>query len=287
MRDVRDGEAGGVVQATLHSAPAPAVPQSAPLPQPDKPTPTGQRRRRKRRPLQSGGVAATPSGTSPSAARPPQRKHQPPTPSRSPPRTRSTRLIVRFPLAGGPGPLEKHQLHPSIIRDSLNDALHDRWISAVDRSRGGHLVLSTRAPFTARQLAVHGDVIWTVLQKTFALQDAMRPLFEPDDQWTAIVVHRVPLPIWDDARAAELRNSFFSEVCEWNGLDSRTLKKERFLCTEDELATRVQGSTRTTPQQVSVMLTLSDAAAAQRLLRTGVYWQGSHCRASIYRSRTP
>ncbi|KZV79266.1 hypothetical protein EXIGLDRAFT_782569 [Exidia glandulosa HHB12029] len=277
------------------TAPEPS-PQPLPTPPPPPPTasqpastpptataPTGQRQRKRQR---NRSAAAPPLRTTPPAASPQQGKPTPsPPPRRSDPRARSTRLIARFPHSSGPGPLEKRQLHPTIVRDALNDALHDRWVSAIDRSRGGHLVLRTRVPYTARQLAVHGDVIWTVLQKMFELPDEMRPIFEPDDQWTSIVVHRVPLPIWDDARAAELRDNFFSEVCEWNGLDPRTLKKERFLCKEDELANRVQGSSLTSPQRVSVMLTLSDAAAAQRLLRSGVFWQGSHCRVSPYRAR--
>ncbi|KZV78055.1 hypothetical protein EXIGLDRAFT_734085 [Exidia glandulosa HHB12029] len=257
------------------STPAPAQPVSTP---PSSTARAGHRQRQRQR---NPRAAAPPLRTSPPAATQ-QRAHTLPsrTPRRSDSRARSTRLIIRFP-----GPLEKRQLHPATVRDSLNDALHDRWVSAVDLSRGGHLVLRTRAPFTARQLAVHGDLIWTVIQKTFELPDEMHPLFEPDDQWTSIVVHRVPLPIWDDARAAELRTNFFSEVCEWNGLDPKSLKKERFLCKEDDLAHRVQGSSRTTPQRVSVMLTVSDTAAAHRLLQTGVFWQGSHCRASLYRAK--
>ncbi|KZW02233.1 hypothetical protein EXIGLDRAFT_760073 [Exidia glandulosa HHB12029] len=286
----RDEPVASPGQATATKSPSPppaqlpAPPASMPAPSqpaPTPPSPTARAGQRQRQRQRNQRAAAPPSRTSPPAASQ-ERANPPPSrpPRRSDSRARSTRLIIRFP-----GPLEKRQLHPATVRDALNNALHDRWVSAVDFSRGGHLVLRTRTPFTARQLAVHGDVIWTVLQKTFELSDEMRPLFEPDDQWTSIVVHRVPLPIWDDARAGELRANFFSEVCEWNGLDPRTLKKERFLCKEDDLATRVQGSSLTTPQRVSVMLTVSDTAAAQRLLRTGVLWQGSHCRASLYRAR--
>ncbi|KZV85505.1 hypothetical protein EXIGLDRAFT_726078 [Exidia glandulosa HHB12029] len=77
------------------------------------------------------------------------------------------------------------------------------------------------------------------------------------------------------------------DLCSSNGLDPRHVRRMQFLCRKGEDVERFKSSSEESPQPMSVLLCFSDEGVATRLLRSGVYWQNSHCRVSRYRERQP
>ncbi|KZV95527.1 hypothetical protein EXIGLDRAFT_766096 [Exidia glandulosa HHB12029] len=179
--------------------------------------------------------------------------------------------------------------HPSALVRDLNGALGDDAIAAVSFSRNDRLVVHTKAPFTAQQLALKGDLFAPVLARVFKLSGAPRPVLEPDTVWSKLVVHGAPLPIrhGPSATLQEQLPAYFDDLCSSNGIDPRHVRRMSFLCRKGEEAERFKSSSAESPQRMSVLLCFSDGPSATRLLKSGVCWQNSFCRVSRYRERQP
>ncbi|KAJ7936766.1 hypothetical protein B0H13DRAFT_2303481 [Mycena leptocephala] len=144
-------------------------------------------------------------------------------------------------------------------------------IRGVNWTRNGNLVIHTRSPYTASQLAaIHGDaVLETVRRECGDFQGSA--VLEVDAPWTSVVVHAVP--------AQYLVESLkFQQEDFWTALEAtgNGVKSVRVLCREEDYARR---------ENLSVKLTFSDIGAAQRMLASGAFFFGTHCRVSHYRQR--
>jgi len=197
----------------------------------------------------------------------------------------STRLVVRFTGQGIPANVRPH---PATLRDELNEALRMRAIEGIQYSRTGQLVLHTRDPYTARQLAPLADQLWPVIQAAFRIADTPhRPIFEPDDAWTRIVVHQVPVPIWDSKRDSQAAHDEMArDFCHANSLPMEAVRHMRWLCSKDEQERRTEASTTASPTFVSIMVALHGPNTTTTTLRNkGVVMSGAHCRVTDYRER--
>ena len=203
---------------------------------------------------------------------------------RTTPTTASTRLVVRFAGDGIPADVRPH---PATFRDSLNTALHMRAVEGIQYSRAGQLILHTLHPYTAQQLAPLADQMWPVIQAAFRIADTPhRPIFEPDDAWTRIVVHQVPVPVWDGKKDAQATHEEMTrDLCQANLLPAEAVRQMRWLCSKDEEARRIQSSTSTSPTFVSIMLALHGPNIATALWKRGVVASGALCAVTNYKTR--
>ena len=214
--------------------------------------------------------------------RQPQAKHQPPSKGPLSSKRPSTRLIVRFP--GQPVPPDVRP-HPTNFRNALNEALQMPAVDSIQYTRNGQLVLHTRAPHTAAQLALLSDQMWPVIQTALQMGDTpRRPAFEPDDAWTRIVIHNVPVPIWDGkADHDTTHKNIIRDLYAANALPAHSVQQARWLCHKEEAQRRVTSSTPTSPTFVTLMLAILDTDVAAKLRHTGVTASGAHCKVSGYR----
>jgi len=136
----------------------------------------------------------------------------------------STRLVVRFPGQTIPAEVRPH---PATFRDELNKAINMKAIESIQYSRTGQLILQTRSPHTAVQLAALSNQLWPVIQAALRIGDTPeRPIFEPDDTWTRIVVHQVPLPVWDGKRDSRATQELMTQdLCHTNSIPAETIRR--------------------------------------------------------------
>ncbi|KZV81487.1 hypothetical protein EXIGLDRAFT_779669 [Exidia glandulosa HHB12029] len=202
--------------------------------------------------------------------------------------TRSTtRVIVRYPdsLRNCRRP------HPVHVVQSLNICLGKDCVSAISYSRDYHLILHLNAPYTVEHVRSQFNGVTGMLYTLFQPGGAgarVLPAIESDEPWSKVVLHGVPAPIWSDnihydpnPTVDAKRKALLEDICHSNGLSRDSVRHWRLLCSrdaEDQLF-RKQGS-------ASVLLCLSDAAAASRLLCDGATVQNIRCRASKYRPRS-
>ena len=134
----------------------------------------------------------------------------------------STRLIVRIPGQTIPPDARPH---PAVFRDELNTALHMPAVDSVQYTRSGQLALHTRAPYTAAQLALLSSQIWPAIRAALRIESTLScPVFEPNEAWTSIVIHGVPIPIWDGKADQETTHkAIVDEICTANGLLSQSI----------------------------------------------------------------
>ena len=197
----------------------------------------------------------------------------------------SKRLVVRF---FGQGIPTNARPHPATFRDELNKALRMRAIEGIQYSRAGQLILHTCDPYSAQQLAPLSDQLWPVVQAAFRIADTPhRPIFEPDDTWSRIVVHQVPVPVWDSKRdLPATHDEMTRDFCHANSLPVEAVRHMRWLCTRDEEVHRMKGSTTASPTFVSIMVALHGPNTTTTTLRKkGVVMSGAHCRVTDYRER--
>ncbi|KAJ6622194.1 hypothetical protein B0H10DRAFT_1944799 [Mycena sp. CBHHK59/15] len=214
---------------------------------------------------------ATPNPTYASAAK----AAIPPTPERPAP-TRPTKRPQQKPPTrqGTPTPG-----HFPFCAPSLNEALNGTSkVKAVNRSRGGNLILHTQAPSTAVQLREHEQTIWTVVRPYFTLLERDRPRLHLDKPWQRVVIHRVPVT---EAAPARL----LVEELRWSNEGVEALADVmgvRDLCSFEGLQKRKEGLRQGVPQETSLLVMLLNADVVHRFLREGVFLYGSHCRVSVY-----
>ncbi|KAJ7939231.1 hypothetical protein B0H13DRAFT_2300984 [Mycena leptocephala] len=183
---------------TADATPATSTPQPAAPVEAATTKPTYSSAVKAATPLPAFGGPATkpPTKKPPQKPRLPDKAPPPPTTSRAAPQ----RLILRFANSS----VIKAVPDPQRLRDILNEALNGASkLRAVNRSRGGNLVLHTQA---AVQLREHEQKIWGTIRPYFSLLERDRPRFHLDKPWQRVVIHRVPVTTTSSSRSlAELR----------------------------------------------------------------------------------
>ncbi|KAJ6602588.1 hypothetical protein DFH09DRAFT_1125162, partial [Mycena vulgaris] len=212
--------------------------------------------------------------SAPRTALPPtktSKKKRPTQPSPTPRRqSRSSphRLILRWTVS--PPAITQHT-SVTAMTAVLDDATFERHspshIQGVNWTSNGNLVIHTRAPYTASQLkSLHGDAVVEIVKRECGFTGPA--VLEADSPWVQLVVHGVP--------AQPLVTSLEFEQEEfWTALEK--VKAIRLLCRNEELETR---------ERLSLRLTFGDANAANRMLSSGTFFFGTHCRVSRYRPRS-
>jgi len=197
----------------------------------------------------------------------------------------SMRLVVRFPSQPIPSAIRPH---PATFRDELNKAINMHAIKSIEYSRSGRLILHTCDPYTADQLASHSDKLWPVIQAALRIGDTPhQPILEPSGTWDRIVIHRVPLPVWDNKKNLQAtREEMSRELCRTNLLSAQNVRRVHWLCTKEDEETRVCSSTAASPTYVSIMVALSGPSTATSLRKQGAVLFGAHCRVTDYKERT-
>ncbi|EJD44371.1 hypothetical protein AURDEDRAFT_185040 [Auricularia subglabra TFB-10046 SS5] len=186
----------------------------------------------------------------------------------------SSRLIIRYRDT----PCPQRHLHPRTIVQSINSCFKSPVLSAVSYSRDGALMLHTLPPFTARRLLDHSDTLRDKLG-TLLFPDVTKkptPAFDPGEPWSKVVLHGVPLPIWDDKTTVECQlRALASDLCSPNKVSPASIQLLRPLCPRATQAKLFQSSTETSPHLMSVLLCISDGDEASRLLRDGAVVQSN------------
>ncbi|KAJ7739787.1 hypothetical protein DFH07DRAFT_965587 [Mycena maculata] len=197
-------------------------------------------------------------------------------PSQRQPRHSPHRLILRW--TASPPTIDQR---PSVtaLAAVLGDATFERHcpghIQGVNWTRNGNLVIHTHAPYTASQLAsTHGKAVMEVVRRECG-QFLGPAVLETDSPWVQVVVHDIPArPLVDSLRFE--REDFWAAL-ESTGNGATEVKAIRVLCRNADLTSR---------EKLSMRLTFSDAGAARRMLSSGAFFFGTHCRTSRYRPRS-
>lgn len=288
------------------SAPAPApkpaptaAPTPAPTPAPEAPLaspPTAY-------PTPSPGpeVPSGPQGAAAAAPRP--RTSHSTSNLRSHPRTRKPRppdarpsVTLRYI-----GTLRNHSRpHPKHIIDVLK-CIEGVSLDAVGYTRDHQVVLYPKAPCTVQDLIRKRVSLHSLLNTMFGPADQQVPAFDTGgSSWTKVVIHRAPLPFYKPATSRWSRDpppaplpvlyrlgDLADDLCASNGIDRNTVHDLRPLCALEKRNDLFFSSSHLAPQHCSLMLCLSDASAASRLLKHGAIIQNAHCRVTPYRARQP
>lgn len=135
------------------------------------------------------------------------------------------------------------------------------------------------------QLAALSNQLWPVIQRALRIADTPEcPIFEPDDTWTRIVLHSVPLPVWDNKRDHQMRQDIMiKDLCHANSLPEEAVRQVHWLCCHEEVATRIHSSTAATPTFVSIMVALLGPNTATPLRKCGAVISGTCCRVTSYK----
>ncbi|KAJ6465672.1 hypothetical protein DFH09DRAFT_1225156 [Mycena vulgaris] len=208
----------------------------------------------------------------------PHKKKRPTQPSSTPRRqSRSSphRLILRWTVSP---PAITQRTSVTAMTAVLDDATFERHspshIQGVNWTSNGNLVIHTRAPYTASQLkSLHGDAVVEIVKRECGFTGPA--VLEADSPWVQLVVHGVPAqPL---VTSLEFEQEEFWTALESTGNGPAEVKAIRLLCRNEELETR---------ERLSLRLTFGDANAANRMLSSGAFFFGTHCRVSRYRPRS-
>ncbi|EJD49902.1 hypothetical protein AURDEDRAFT_160925 [Auricularia subglabra TFB-10046 SS5] len=241
-------------------------------------------------------VSPLPSSPGAATAAPDTPKHKKPTPTSvltapqtprptPPPESPQSRcLIVRYDTVD-----EQRRPHPSKIVRSLNAALGRELLSAVSYTRDNQITLHAKAPHTAQQLISQDKILRNTLNSLLFPNLSTKPsaTFDTGDPWSKVVLHRVPLPVWQTKTTVDRQlKALASDLCQSNGLSSNQVRRIRLLCAHGDQEKLLRASSDVAPQHVSLLLCTADQDAAARLLRNGAIIQSAHCRASAYHPRS-
>ena len=198
----------------------------------------------------------------------------------------STRLLVN--IAGLNKTLQLNRPHPVRLRDLLNCTLPAPMVASTSFAPNGQLVIHTALPHTAQQLAIHHATLWPAIQTAFNIAaETVAPDFEPDDAWSKVVINNVPLPMAEGrVDVHSVRQEVLADICRSNSIPTPSVRRVRWLCSDDEALRRASSSSEANPTFVAVMIALSDQRQATALRARGAVCMGAHCRVSAYRPRT-
>ncbi|KAK0435903.1 hypothetical protein EV421DRAFT_1834142 [Armillaria borealis] len=149
-------------------------------------------------------------------------------------------------------------------------------IKGVHWTKGGSLVVHTRAPYpAARLLREHVNVINQHMLTAKARQEHGLPTAYLDLPWKSVVVHGVPvLKMQDDMAKGSLGKDFDRALLEEEGIRRDMVRDVRLLCRS------LEGR-----ETVSLRLSFEDHDVADGLLRHGMFLYNTYCRVSLYRPR--
>ncbi|KAJ7436366.1 hypothetical protein B0H11DRAFT_2294901 [Mycena galericulata] len=185
------------------------------------------------------------------------------------------RLILRWTTS--PPPI--NQCAPvmalaTVLGDATLEHRSSSHIRGVNWTGSGNLVIHTRAPYTASQLAaVHGAAVIEIVRRECG-QFLGPAVLESDTPWIPVVVHGIPARALVDSLKSDQED--FWTALEGTGNGPAEVKAIRVLCRDEDLEVR---------EALSMRLTFSDAGAAKRFLSAGAFLFGTHCRVSRYSPR--
>lgn len=190
------------------------------------------------------------------------------------------------------GTLRGHKRpHPRYIIDVLK-CIEGISLAAVSYTRDHQVVLYPKAPCTVQDLIRKQGSLHYLLDSIFGPAGKAPPAFDDGSSWTRVVVHRAPLPFYKPAAAPACPlpisyrlGTLAADLCASNNVDRNSVHDVRPLCPQDKRDTLFFSSKEDSPQHCSLMLCLSDAAAAAQLLKHGAIIQNAHCRVTPYRAR--
>ncbi|EJD39458.1 hypothetical protein AURDEDRAFT_171459 [Auricularia subglabra TFB-10046 SS5] len=245
------------------------TPPAVPTPKPTAPTAT---------------MTPSPSSTQPSLPAPVPLL--PPTPHNAPhlEKPRATRLSVRYHSVPSP----HHRPRPETIVRSINTHFKRDVLAAVSYSRDDQLVLHTKLPYTAQDLLADTKALRCALDTTLfpTASEKPSPVFDAGDPWHKVVLHGVPLPVWQSGTTMDRQLQTLASAIRSSGnFTSNCIQLLRPLCPRAEQDRIFQASTDTSLRQMSILVCLSDSAAASQLLHQGTIIQSAYCRATRYRPR--
>ncbi|KAJ7731446.1 hypothetical protein DFH07DRAFT_968767 [Mycena maculata] len=163
----------------------------------------------------------------------------------------------------------------AVLRDATFEHHCPGHIQGVNWTRNGNLVIHTHAPYTASQLvSTHGKAVMEVVRRECG-QFLGPAVLETDSPWVQVVVHDIPAQPLVDSLKFE-REDFWAAL-KSTGNDATEVKAIHVLCRNADLTSR---------EKLSMRLTFSDAGAARRMLSSGAFVFGTHCRTSRYRPRS-
>jgi hypothetical protein len=108
------------------------------------------------------------------------------------------------------------------------------------------------------------DKIWATVRSYFALSEDEQPQFHLDKPWHHVVIHSIPTAFVGSDRFGDELETCFPALMDLRGMLRRELL-------DLEL-----------PPFITYVVSLSDAEAARRCIRDGVFLGGTHCRVSRY-----
>lgn len=192
------------------------------------------------------------------------------------------------------GTLREHKRpHPRYIIDVLK-CIEGISLAAVSYTRDHQVVLYPKAPCTVQDLIRKRGALHNLLDTIFGPAGKALPACDDGSAWTRVVVHRAPLPYYKPRAAPSFPlpisyrlGDLADDLCASNNVDRNSVHDVRPLCPLDKRDTLFFSSEKDSPQHCSLMLCLSDAAAASRLLKHGAIIQNAHCRVTPYRARQP
>ncbi|KAF7358306.1 hypothetical protein MVEN_00880000 [Mycena venus] len=215
-------------------------------------------------------------------------KHTADSPRVHPPTSdRPARGVIRFDK--GTKPVPRPCPSAAQLYGVITDALHPLFeydadtsesvIAGVQWSRAGNLILHPAEELcTPKLLASHGSVIWSAIRPLLRIpgsEDRKCPAFDTDDKWHSVVFHGVPVPSPKvDAWTVFTRDRIEQWVT--SPTSCGTLRECSILCRPDNIEKK---------NSLTLRLSFSSAADADRLVKKGGYIFGVPCRVSRYASR--
>ncbi|KAF7350061.1 hypothetical protein MVEN_01307800 [Mycena venus] len=218
---------------------------------------------------------------------------QPTAKPRAPIVEKPPRIIIRFDREPAhlsrpqrPSPATLYSAITNALLPLLDDTTNTRsCLAGVQWTKSGNLALHPATDVcTAKFLASHSYTIWSTIRPLLGLPDDREsPAFDTDERWHSVVFHGVPMP----APKTDAPKVFTRElVDEWVTSPSSqgSLREYSVMCRPDDLEHR---------KSLTLRLSFSSEADAERLIRTGGYMFGVPCRVSRYvprprsRSSTP
>ncbi|KAJ7511635.1 hypothetical protein B0H11DRAFT_2268693 [Mycena galericulata] len=185
-------------------------------------------------------------------------------------RLRASRLIVRFDPLALPAPkrTDVRGLYNTVTRALPADT---NQIAGIQWTRKGNLVIHARQGYsTAKLLAAQQAKIWSAIRPTLGLPSTLeQPKFEVDEPWHSVVLHGVPMPPSRNLADIQL---YDIQLC-LDVTKAGTAMAFSVLCAVADFPTR---------ESLSVRISLSSEADAQRLIDEGCTLYGALCRVSRY-----
>ncbi|KAK6984607.1 hypothetical protein R3P38DRAFT_3409993 [Favolaschia claudopus] len=156
---------------------------------------------------------------------------------------------------------------------ALSSASSNRLLAGIGWTKGDNISLHPDPDTcTPKLLASHSEIIWSAICPLLGLSDDRPPpVFDTDEKWHSVVFHGVPHPCVD-------LNEYITHerVNSWVTSASSQGKLREFSILSRPTDTKAR-------KTLTLRLSFSSQADAERLVQHGGYMFGAACRVSHYR----